>query len=422
MAGRKARNPKAHLAVADHNVPTTTADRGNGTKGIKDQTSKIQVDTLEANCKEFDIQYFDLDDKRQGVVHIVGPEQGFTQPGLTIVCGDSHTSTHGAFGALAFGIGTSEVEHVLATQTLMQKRSKNMLVKVDGELGYGITAKDIALAIIAKTGTAGGTGYVIEYAGSAIESLSIEGRMTICNMSIEAGARAGLIAPDEKTYEYLKDRHFTPKGEDFDKAKKYWDSLRTDQGAVFDKTITLNASDIVPYVTWGTSPEDALPITATVPFPENFIDKGKQNAVKRSLEYMDLISGTDLEEIEIDKVFIGSCTNGRIEDFRLAAKIADGKKVAAYGAAAKGNTLLNYCGITSDQIAFVVDANPHKQNTLLPGSHIPVKSPDALQTEKPDYVIILPWNLKDEIMAAVSHVRDWGGQFVVAVPKVQILP
>ena len=329
IAGRKARNPKAHLAVADHNVPTTSADRGNGTKGIKDATSRTQVETLEQNCRDFDIQYFDLDDKRQGVVHIVGPEQGFTQPGMTIVCGDSHTSTHGAFGALAFGIGTSEVEHVLATQTLMQKRSKNMLVKVDGELGYGVTAKDIALAIIAKTGTAGGTGYVIEYAGKAIEALSIEGRMTICNMSIEAGARAGLIAPDEKTYEYLKGRHFAPKGEEFEKAVKYWESLKTDEGAVFDKTIAINAKDIVPYVTWGTSPEDALPITATVPFPENFTDSGKRNAVKRSLEYMNLVSGTALEEIEIDKVFIGSCTNGRIEDFRLAAQIAKGRKVSS---------------------------------------------------------------------------------------------
>ncbi len=329
MAGRKPRNPKAHVAVADHNVPTTTADRGRGTAGIKDQTSKTQVDTLEANCKEFGIQYFDLDDKRQGVVHIVGPEQGITQPGMTIVCGDSHTSTHGAFGALAFGIGTSEVEHVLATQTLIQKRSKNMLVRVDGELGEGVTAKDIALAIIAKIGTAGGTGYVIEYAGKAIESLTMEGRMTVCNMSIEAGARAGLIAPDQTTYDYVKGRNYAPKGEDFDKAVQYWESLKTDEGAKYDKEIVLNANDIEPYVTWGTSPEDALPITAKVPFPENFADKGKQVAAKRSLEYMGLTSGTDLEEIEIDKVFIGSCTNGRIEDFRLAAKVAEGKKLAS---------------------------------------------------------------------------------------------
>jgi len=329
MANRKPRNPKAHLAVADHNVPTTTADRGNGTAGIKDATSKIQVDTLEANCKEFGIQYYDLDDKKQGIVHIVGPEQGLTQPGMVIVCGDSHTSTHGAFGALAFGIGTSEVEHVLATQTLIQRRAKNMLVKVDGKLGNGVTAKDIALAVIAKTGTAGGTGYVIEYAGEAISELSMEGRMTVCNMTIEAGARAGLIAPDQKTYDYLRGRNLAPKGEDFEKAVAYWESLKSDDGAKYDKTITLNADEIVPYVTWGTSPEDALPITGMIPYPSKFADKGKQSAVARSLEYMGLRSGTPIEEIEIDKVFIGSCTNGRIEDFRAAAKIAKGHKVAS---------------------------------------------------------------------------------------------
>jgi 3-isopropylmalate/(R)-2-methylmalate dehydratase large subunit len=328
MSGRKPRNPKAHLAVADHNVPTINADRGHGTSGIKDQTSKIQVETLEANCKEFGIKYFDLDDKKQGIVHIVGPEQGLTQPGMVIVCGDSHTSTHGAFGALAFGIGTSEVEHVLATQTLIQKRAKNMLVRVDGKLGFGVTAKDIILAIIGKIGTAGGTGYVIEYAGDAITNLSMEARMTVCNMSIEAGARAGLIAPDQTTYDYLKGRPLAPSGDDWQKAVKYWDSLKSDAGAFYDKTIILNADEIAPQVTWGTSPEDALPITAKVPFAEDFADKGKQEAVKRSLEYMGLKSGTPLEEIQIDKVFIGSCTNGRIEDLRVAANLAKGKKVA----------------------------------------------------------------------------------------------
>jgi len=328
ISGIKPHNPKAHLAVADHNVPTTNADRGHGTSGIKDKTSKIQVETLEANCKEFGIKYFDLDDKKQGIVHIVGPEQGLTQPGMVIVCGDSHTSTHGAFGALAFGIGTSEVEHVLATQTLIQKRAKNMLIKVDGQLGFGVTAKDIILAIIGKIGTAGGTGYVIEYAGEAISNLSMEGRMTVCNMSIEAGARAGLIAPDEKTYQYLKGRPLAPQGDDFARAIKYWDSLKSDAGAFYDQTIILHSDDIAPQVTWGTSPEDALPITSKVPYPEDFKDSGKAEAVKRSLEYMGLKSGILLEEIIIDKVFIGSCTNGRIEDLRVAAKLADGKKIA----------------------------------------------------------------------------------------------
>ncbi len=329
ISGRKPRNAKAHLAVADHNVPTTNADRGHGTSGIKDKTSRIQVETLEANCREFGIKYFDLDDKKQGIVHIVGPEQGLTQPGMVIVCGDSHTSTHGAFGALAFGIGTSEVEHVLATQTLIQSRAKNMLVQVDGKLGFGVEAKDIILAIIGKIGTAGGTGYVIEYAGEAIRNLSMEGRMTICNMSIEAGARAGLIAPDETTYAYLKGRPMAPSDAEFASAIKYWDSLKSDAGAKYDKIITLNADEIVPFVTWGTSPEDALPITAKVPFATDFADKGKQDAVKRSLDYMGLQSGDALDSIKIDKVFIGSCTNGRIEDFRVAAKIAKGRKVAS---------------------------------------------------------------------------------------------
>ncbi len=328
IANRKPRRKEAHLAVADHNVPTTNAHRGHGTDGIKDKTSKIQVETLEANCKEFGIKYFDLDDKKQGIVHIVGPEQGLTQPGMTIVCGDSHTSTHGAFGALAFGIGTSEVEHVLATQTLIQKRAKNMLVRIDGKLSNCVTAKDIILAIVSKIGTAGGTGYVIEYGGEAIKSLSMEGRMTICNMSIEAGARAGLISPDETTYAYLKDRPMAPKGKEFDQAVKYWDSLKSDKDAKYDKEVIIHADEIAPFVTWGTSPEDALPITDSVPAPESFSDKGKQIAVKRSLEYMGLTPGTPLTQITIDKVFIGSCTNGRIEDFRAAAKIAKGRKIS----------------------------------------------------------------------------------------------
>lgn len=328
MKNRKPRRPEAHLAVADHNVPTTTADRGHGTSGIKDKTSRIQVETLEKNCREFGIKYFDLDDKKQGIVHIVGPEQGLTQPGMVIVCGDSHTATHGAFGALAFGIGTSEVEHVLATQTLIQSHAKNFLVKVDGKLGYGVTAKDIILAIIGKIGTAGGNGSVIEFAGTAIQSLSMEGRMTICNMAIEAGARAGLIAPDQTTYDYLRGRPLAPQGADFDKAVKYWESLKSDSDAKYDKELHLKAEDIAPQVTWGTSPEDALPITSKVPFPADFSDHGKQDAVKRSLEYMGLTAGMDLTQIQIDKVFIGSCTNGRIEDFREVAKAVKGKKVA----------------------------------------------------------------------------------------------
>jgi 3-isopropylmalate/(R)-2-methylmalate dehydratase large subunit len=328
VSGRKPRRVEAHLAVADHNVPTTTADRGHGTSGIKDETSRTQVETLEQNCRDFGVRYFDLDDKRQGVVHIVGPEQGLTQPAMVIVCGDSHTSTHGAFGALAFGIGTSEVEHVLTTQTLVQSRAKNFLVRVDGKLGAGVTAKDIVLAIIGKIGTAGATGCVIEYAGSAIESLSMEGRMTVCNMSIEAGARAGLIAPDQTTYDYLRGRPLSPQGEEFEQAVKYWNSFKADAGAKYDKELHLKAEEIAPQVTWGTSPEDALPISAKIPSPQDFADKGKQEAVKRSLDYMGLQAGTPLEEVKIDKVFIGSCTNGRIEDLREAAKVAAGKHVA----------------------------------------------------------------------------------------------
>jgi 3-isopropylmalate/(R)-2-methylmalate dehydratase large subunit len=325
MSGRKVHRPEATLAVADHNVPTTP-DR---LEGIKDETSRIQVETLEENCKEFGVTYFRMDDKRQGVVHIVGPEQGFTQPGTTIVCGDSHTSTHGAFGALAFGIGTSEVEHVLATQTLIQKRAKNMRITVNGKLDAGVTAKDIVLAIIGKIGTAGGTGYVIEYAGEAIESLSVEGRMTVCNMSIEAGARAGLIAPDEKTFAYLKGRPMAPQGADWDKAVAYWKTLPSDKGAKYDTEITFHTSEIIPQVTWGTSPQDVLPITGNVPNPANEKDPATRAALERAIEYMGLTPGMKLTDIVIDKVFIGSCTNGRIEDFRAAAKIVEGRKIAS---------------------------------------------------------------------------------------------
>ena len=324
QAGRPVHRADATLAVADHNVPTTP-DRK---QGIKEEDSRIQVQTLEDNCKEFGVTYYSMDDKRQGIVHIVGPEQGFTLPGMTIVCGDSHTSTHGAFGSLAFGIGTSEVEHVLATQTLRQQRAKTMLVQVDGTLPLGVTAKDITLAIIGKIGTSGGTGYVIEYAGEAIKSLSMEGRMTVCNMSIEAGARAGLIAPDETTFEYIKGRPLAPAGDAWTKAVAYWKTLPSDADATFDKTITLNAADIAPQVTWGTSPEDVLPITAAVPAPADYADAGKRSAVERSLKYMGVHPGMKLTDIELDKIFIGSCTNGRIEDLREVAKVVDGKQVA----------------------------------------------------------------------------------------------
>lgn len=326
VAGRKVRRPDATLAVPDHNVPTTP-ERKQGI--IKDETSRIQVETLKNNATEFGITHYAMDDKRQGIVHIVGPEQGFTQPGMTIVCGDSHTSTHGAFGALAFGIGTSEVEHVLATQTLIQRRAKNMLVRVDGKVAPGITAKDIVLAIIGKIGTAGGTGYVIEYAGEAITDLSMEGRMTVCNMSIEAGARAGLIAPDEKTFAYIKGRNLAPKDKDWDAAVAYWKTLPSDAGAKYDTTVVLKAEEIAPQVTWGTSPEDVLPITATVPVPSEITDEQKRKGVERALEYMGLTAGEKLTDVAIDKVFIGSCTNGRIEDLRAAAKMAKGKKVAS---------------------------------------------------------------------------------------------
>ena len=320
---RKVRQPKLTLAVADHNVPTT--DRS---KGILDKESKLQVDTLEKNCKEFGVQLFGMNDKRQGIVHIIGPEQGFTQPGTIIVCGDSHTATHGAFGSLAFGIGTSEVEHVLATQTLVQKKSKNFRINVNGKLSVGVTSKDVILQIIGKIGTAGGTGYVIEYAGNVISSLSVEQRMTICNMTIEGGARAGLIQPDEKIFKYLKDKPMSPKKDNWDKAMDYWNSLKSDSDANFDKEITLDGKDILPMVTWGTSPQDVVSIDGKVPNPKNETNEDKKNSIERSLKYMGLKPDTAIKEIKIDKVFIGSCTNGRIEDLRDAAKILKDRKVA----------------------------------------------------------------------------------------------
>ena len=324
-SNRKVRQPKLTLAVADHNVPTT-----NRTKGISDQESKIQVDTLDSNCKEFGIQIFGMNDKRQGIVHIIGPEQGFTQPGTIIVCGDSHTATHGAFGALAFGIGTSEVEHVLATQTLVQKKSKNFRINVNGNLPIGVTAKDVILQIIGKIGTAGGTGYVIEYAGKLISTLSVENRMTICNMTIEGGARAGLIQPDQKVFDYLRDKPMSPKKESWEKALEYWDNLKSDDGAHFDKEINLEGKDIKPMVTWGTSPQDVVTIDGKVPNPKNEIDPDKKNSIERSLKYMGLNSDVLVKDIKIDKVFIGSCTNGRIEDLREAAKILKDKKIAKH--------------------------------------------------------------------------------------------
>jgi len=323
MAGRKVRAPEKTIAVPDHNVPTTP-DR---VKGIENEESRIQVEALDKNAKDFGINYYPVNDIRQGIVHIVGPEQGWTLPGMTVVCGDSHTATHGAFGALAHGIGTSEVEHVLATQTLIQKKSKNMKVEITGKLRPGVTAKDITLSVIGATGTAGGTGYVIEYMGEAIRDLSMEGRMTVCNMAIEGGARAGLIAPDEKTFEYVKGRPHAPKGAQWEAALTWWKTLRSDDDAHWDKVVTLKGEDIAPVVTWGTSPEDVLPITGVVPAPESFTG-GKVEAARRSLDYMGLTPGTKLTDIRIDTVFIGSCTNGRIEDLRAAAAILKGKKIA----------------------------------------------------------------------------------------------
>jgi len=323
IAGRSVRQPQFTLATADHNIPTMDRD-----KGIADPESKLQVETLEQNCADHGITYLSMNDNRQGIVHIIGPEQGFTQPGMTIVCGDSHTSTHGAFGALAWGIGTSEVEHVLATQTLIQTKAKNMRIDIQGDLPIGVTAKDIVLKIIQTIGTAGGTGYVIEYTGNAIKSLSMEGRMTVCNMSIEAGARAGLISPDDKTIEYIKGRPLAPSENDYEKAAQYWRSLATDEGAQYDQTISINAENIIPQVTWGTSPEDVVAIDGSVPNPKNEDDEEKRKSMIRALEYMGLEPNTQMKDIKVDKVFIGSCTNGRIEDLRAVSKIADGKRVA----------------------------------------------------------------------------------------------
>ena len=320
---RKVRRPDLTLAVADHNVPTT--DRS---KGIVDEESRIQVDTLRNNWKECSVELFDMNDKRQGIVHIIGPEQGFTQPGTVIVCGDSHTATHGAFGALAFGIGTSEVEHVLATQTLIQKKSKNFRVNVNGKLPLGVTAKDVILKIIGTIGTAGGTGYVIEFTGEVIRNLGMEERMTICNMTIEAGAKAGLIAPDQKTFDYLKGKPKSPKEDNWSKALTFWKTLYSDVDSKFDKEINIKASDIEPLVTWGTSPQDVASITGNVPDPEKEHDEERKVAMYRSLEYMGLKPNIKISDIKIDKVFIGSCTNGRIEDLRNAAKIVKGKKIA----------------------------------------------------------------------------------------------
>ncbi|MFL2661025.1 MAG: 3-isopropylmalate dehydratase large subunit [Alphaproteobacteria bacterium] len=334
-AKRQVRNPKKTFAVADHNVPTS--DRSNGIENLE---SRIQVETLEKNCKEFDVNFFPLLDKRQGIVHIVGPEQGITQPGMTIVCGDSHTATHGAFGALAFGIGTSEVEHVLATQTLIQKSAKNMRINVTGTVSPSVTSKDIILKIIGEIGTAGGTGYVIEYSGEAITNLSMEGRMTICNMSIEGGARAGLIAPDHKTFDYIKGRPYSPKGENWSKALSYWRTIPSDKGAKYDKEVHIKATSIRPLVTWGTSPEDVAPIDGQIPDPQKESNIIKRKAIQRSLEYMGLRPNQKIKDIKIDRVFIGSCTNGRIEDLREVAKVVEGKKIKVNSMIVPGSGLV----------------------------------------------------------------------------------
>jgi 3-isopropylmalate/(R)-2-methylmalate dehydratase large subunit len=338
LTGRKVRHPEKTLAVVDHNVPTT--DRS---KGIAEEESRIQVETLAMNAKDFGIDYFHERDKRQGIVHVVGPEQGFTLPGTTIVCGDSHTSTHGAFGALAHGIGTSEVEHVLATQTLIQKKAKNMKVEVTGKLARHSTAKDIILAIIGEIGTAGGTGSVIEFTGEAIRDLSMEGRMTVCNMTIEGGARAGMIAPDEKAFAYLKDRPRAPKGAEWDKAMRYWETLHSDDGAHFDRVVTLDGANLPPIVSWGTSPEDVMAITAAIPNPDDIADEGKRQSKWRALEYMGLKPGQKMTDVPLDVVWIGSCTNGRIEDLRNVAKIVEGKRIAgnlAYAMIVPGSGLV----------------------------------------------------------------------------------
>ena len=339
MAGRKVRAPEKTLAVVDHNI-ATTSDRN---QGIKDEESRLQVETMANNAKDFGVEYYDERDVRQGIVHVIGPEQGFTLPGTTIVCGDSHTSTHGAFGALAHGIGTSEVEHVLATQTLTQRKAKNMRVSVDGKLPEGVTAKDIILAIIGEIGTAGGTGHVIEYAGEAIRALSMEGRMTVCNMSIEGGARAGMVAPDEKTFAYLKGRPKAPKGAAWEQAMKYWQTLKSDEGAHFDSEIKLDAAKLPPIVTWGTSPEEVATIEGVVPDPGKVADEDKRAKMVRALDYMGLKPGTKITDIPLDVVWIGSCTNGRIEDLRAVAKVVKGKKVSnrlAYAMIVPGSGLV----------------------------------------------------------------------------------
>jgi len=328
LAGRKPWRLDANLATPDHNVPTTPAERQKGVDGIVDPVSKVQVQTLEENCRDFGIVRFGMQDQRQGIVHVIGPEQGATLPGMTIVCGDSHTSTHGAFGALAHGIGTSEVEHVLATQCLVQKKMKNMLIRVNGKVGPGVTAKDIILAIIGKIGTAGGTGYAVEFGGEAIQALSMEGRMTICNMAIEAGARAGLVAVDETTIAYVKDRPFAPKGEMFERAAEYWRTLKSDPDAKFDRVVELDASEIEPQVTWGTSPEMVAGVNSRVPDPDQEEDPIKREGIRRALKYMGLTAGQAITDIKLDRVFIGSCTNSRIEDLRAAAEVVKGKKVA----------------------------------------------------------------------------------------------
>ncbi|MBW9256307.1 MAG: 3-isopropylmalate dehydratase large subunit [Candidatus Thiodiazotropha sp. (ex. Lucinisca nassula)] len=327
LAGRKPWRIDANLATPDHNVPTT--ERSGGVSTIVDPVSRLQVETLDQNCRDFAITEFEMLDPRQGIVHVIGPEQGATLPGMTVVCGDSHTSTHGAMGALAFGIGTSEVEHVLATQCLIQKKSKSMQVRVDGQVAPGVTAKDIVLAIIGKIGTAGGTGYAIEFAGDAIEALSIEGRLTLCNMAIEAGARAGFVAVDQKTIDYVKGRPYAPQGDDWDKAVSYWKTLHTDPGAEFDKVVTLDGAAIKPQVTWGTSPEMVVGVDQAVPDPADEADKVKADGMRRALEYMGLEAGTPIQDIAVDKVFIGSCTNSRIEDLRAAAEVAKGRQVAS---------------------------------------------------------------------------------------------
>lgn len=328
LAGRTMRHPELHLATEDHNVPTVGIKTGNLLE-IKDEVSRTQVSTLRKNCEEFGVRLHAMGDEQQGIVHTVGPQLGITQPGMTIVCGDSHTSTHGAFGSIAMGIGTSEVEHVMATQTLSLKPFKTMAIEVSGELAEGVSAKDLILAIIAKIGTGGGQGHIIEYRGEAIRNMSMEARMTVCNMSIEAGARAGMVAPDETTFEYVKGREFAPKGKDWDAAVEYWKTLPTDEGAEFDTVVEIDGSALTPFVTWGTNPGQGLPLSASVPDPESFGDEGEKAATEKALAYMDLIPGTPLRDIQIDTVFLGSCTNARIEDLRAAAEVVKGRTIAA---------------------------------------------------------------------------------------------